>query len=137
MPLLTSESRGKTTQYQTQISCSSYPFVSSNNPTCREKALGESQTLQELDVTGHGMRDSGAVALGAALRQNQSVTTLSYDRNSVTLEGFRAIRECVFDNIGLLDVSAPDEDLRVRLKIGLTWQETFGVRKRMNVAVRF
>lgn len=72
-----------------------------------------SKTLLELDVTGHGFGDVGCVALGAALRQNRSITTLSYDQNLVTLEGFKAIRGCLYGNKKLVNVSAPVADLAV------------------------
>ncbi|CAM9994866.1 unnamed protein product [Scytosiphon promiscuus] len=77
-------------------------------------ALGMSKTLLELDVTGHGFGDEGCVALGAALRKNRSITTLSYDHNHVTLEGFQAIRGCLYGNKKLVNVSAPTSDLRTR-----------------------
>ncbi|CAN0142041.1 unnamed protein product [Scytosiphon promiscuus] len=77
-------------------------------------ALGMSKTLVELDVTGHGFGNEGCVALGAALRQNRSITTLSYDYNRVTLEGFKAIRGCLYGNKKLVNVSAPASDLAVR-----------------------
>lgn len=72
-----------------------------------------SKTLLELDVTGHGFGDVGCVPLGAALRQNRSITTLSYDMNLVTLEGFKAIRGCLYGNKKLVNVSAPVADLAV------------------------
>lgn len=73
-----------------------------------------SKTLLELDVTGHGFGDVGCVPLGAALRQNRSIATLSYDHNCVTLEGFKAIRGCLYGNKKLVNVSAPVGDLAVR-----------------------
>lgn len=72
-----------------------------------------SKTLLELDVTGQNMGDTAAVALGAALRKNRTITTLGYDRNGVTLEGFKAIRGCLYGNKKLVNVSAPAEDLAV------------------------
>lgn len=72
-----------------------------------------SKTLLELDVTGHGFGDVGCVPLGAALRQNRSITALSYDMNLVTLEGFKAIRGCLYGNKKLVNVSAPVADLAV------------------------
>ena len=72
------------------------------------------KTLLELDVTGHNMGNDGAAALGAALRKNRSIATLSYDRNQVTLEGFKAIRGCLYGNKKLVNVSAPVEDYKVR-----------------------
>lgn len=78
-----------------------------------KKALGLSKTLLELDVTGHRMGDIGTVALGTALRQNRSITTLSYDQNNTTLEGFKAIRGSLYGNKKLVNVSAPDVDLQV------------------------
>lgn len=73
-----------------------------------------SKTLLELDITGHFMGDVGAVNLSNALRQNRSITTLSYDGNAVTLEGFKAIRGCLYGNKKLVNVSAPESDLAVR-----------------------
>ncbi|CAM9786078.1 unnamed protein product, partial [Pylaiella littoralis] len=78
-------------------------------------ALGKSKTLLELDVTGHGFGDEGCIAMGAALRQNRSIATLSYDHNSVTLEGFKAIRGCLYGNKKLVNVSAPVSDLATRI----------------------
>lgn len=78
-----------------------------------KKALGMSKTLLELDVTGHGFGDVGCVPLGAALRQNRSIARLSYDHNLVTLEGFKAIRGCLYGNKKLVNVSAPVGDLAV------------------------
>eukprot|EP00903_Cladosiphon_okamuranus_P014200 g13193.t2 len=77
-------------------------------------ALGMSKTLLELDVTGHGFGDVGCVPLGVALRQNRSITTLSYDMNLVALEGFKAIRGCLYGNKKLVNVSAPVADLAMR-----------------------
>ncbi|CAM9653725.1 unnamed protein product [Ectocarpus fasciculatus] len=77
-------------------------------------ALGLSKTLLELDVTGHQFGDVGCVPLGNALRQNRSITTLSYDHNWVTLEGFKAIRGCLYGNKKLVKVSAPAADLAMR-----------------------
>ncbi|CAN0528249.1 unnamed protein product, partial [Ectocarpus sp. 8 AP-2014] len=77
------------------------------------QALGVSKTLLELDVTGHQFGDVGCVPLGNALRQNRSITTLSYDHNWVTLEGFKAIRGCLYGNKKLVKVSAPAADLAV------------------------
>lgn len=59
------------------------------------------------------MGDVGAAALGAALRQNRSITTLSYDRNSIELEGFKAVRGCLYGNKKLVLVSPPVEDYEV------------------------
>lgn len=73
-----------------------------------------SKTLLELDVTGHFMGDVGAVNLGNALRHNRSITTLCYDRNMVTLEGFKVIRGCLYGNKKLVNVSSPESDLAVR-----------------------
>lgn len=72
-----------------------------------------SKTLLELDVTGQRMGDIGVVALGTALRQNRSITTLSYDGNGTTLGGFKAIRGCLYGNTKLVNVSAPSVDLQV------------------------
>lgn len=74
------------------------------------------KNLLELDVTGHNMGNDGAAALGAALRKNRSVTTLSYDRNQITLEGFKAIRGCLYGNKKLINVSAPAVDYAVRIR---------------------
>ncbi len=73
-----------------------------------------SKTLLELDVTGHGFGDVGCVPLGLALRQNRSIHTLSYDDNYVTLEGWKAIRGCLYGNKKLVNVSPPAGDLEVR-----------------------
>ncbi|CAN0565405.1 unnamed protein product, partial [Ectocarpus sp. 12 AP-2014] len=70
--------------------------------------------LLELDVTGHQFGDVGCVPLGNALRQNRSITTLSYDHNWVTLEGLKAIRGCLYGNKKLVKVSAPAADLAMR-----------------------
>ena len=59
------------------------------------------------------MGDVGAVSLGNALRRNRSITTLSYDQNAVTLEGFKAIRGSLYGNKRLTNVSAPHIDLAV------------------------
>ncbi|CAM9937472.1 unnamed protein product, partial [Laminaria digitata] len=68
------------------------------------------RNLLELDVAGHNMGDKGAMYLGHALRKNRSITTLSYDRNSIELEGFKAVRGCLYGNKKLVNVSAPVDD---------------------------
>ncbi|CAM9211432.1 unnamed protein product, partial [Hapterophycus canaliculatus] len=98
-------------------------------------ALGMSKTLLELDVTGHGFGDEGCVPLGVALRQNRSITTLSYDFNHVTLEGFKAIRGCLYGNKKLVNVSAPVGDLAMRTTY-LTTEVLAGQRRMWEIKAR-
>ena len=77
------------------------------------QAVQSTKRLLELDVAGHNMGDAGAAALGAALRKNRSITSLSYDRNSIELEGFKAVRGCLYGNKKLINVSAPVDDYKV------------------------
>ncbi|CAN0008753.1 unnamed protein product, partial [Discosporangium mesarthrocarpum] len=73
--------------------------------------LAESTSIKVLDVSGHGMGDSGGVLLGNALRKNRSLTSLQFDENGLTLEGFKAFRGCLYGNKKLVEVGAPTKDL--------------------------
>lgn len=50
-------------------------------------ALNSTRNLTELDISGHQIGDTGAVALAKTLQTNNSLMRLVWDGNDVTLLG--------------------------------------------------
>jgi Ran GTPase-activating protein (RanGAP) involved in mRNA processing and transport len=50
-------------------------------------ALGENTSLTELDISGHQMGNTGAIALAKSLQTNNSLTKLLWDENQTGILG--------------------------------------------------
>ena len=74
--------------------------------------VAQNKGLTTLDVENLGLGNAGVTALGQALRQNRTLTSLRMDRNSCELEGWKQFRGCLYGNKKLRDCPLPEIDLR-------------------------
>jgi hypothetical protein len=51
-------------------------------------SIAKNTTITALDISGNGMGNSGAIALGKALQINHTLTSIKWDENSTGLLGF-------------------------------------------------
>jgi len=55
-------------------------------------AIGTNDSIVYLDISGNNLGNRGAMAMSKALQTNTTLTTLHWDENGTTLQGFRNFR---------------------------------------------
>ena len=60
--------------------------------------LAQNTGLKELNVAFCDLGDAGFTAMGQALRENRTLTSLKLDGNRVSLEGLKALKGCLYGN---------------------------------------
>eukprot|EP01125_Pyxidicula_operculata_P013211 TRINITY_DN4368_c0_g2_i1.p1 TRINITY_DN4368_c0_g2~~TRINITY_DN4368_c0_g2_i1.p1 ORF type:complete len:685 (-),score=171.28 TRINITY_DN4368_c0_g2_i1:158-2212(-) len=68
-------------------------------------------SITEMDITGHGMGNAGAIALARMLEQNQTITKLKWDDNATGLIGFQNFKNSLMLNNSLKDMPMPYIDI--------------------------
>ncbi|KAK8386959.1 hypothetical protein O3P69_017970 [Scylla paramamosain] len=79
-------------------------------------ALGSNHCLQNLDISGNYMGDSGARLLAKALQINSKLQYISYDRNNVTLQGYSDIAYALQSNYSVKFLPFPVHDAMLCMK---------------------
>ncbi|KAK3878897.1 hypothetical protein Pcinc_016492 [Petrolisthes cinctipes] len=79
-------------------------------------ALGSNHCLQNLDISGNYMGDSGARLLAKALQINSKLQYISYDRNNVTLQGYSDIAYALQSNYSVKFMPFPVHDALLCMK---------------------
>ncbi|XP_045104886.1 F-actin-uncapping protein LRRC16A-like isoform X28 [Portunus trituberculatus] len=79
-------------------------------------ALGSNHCLQNLDISGNYMGDSGARLLAKALQINSKLQFISYDRNNVTLQGYSDIAYALQSNYSVKFLPFPVHDAMLCMK---------------------
>ena len=74
------------------------------------RTLASNRSLVFLDITGHGIGDSGATLLAEALRANKTLAELRYDENGVAYNGWSQLHVAVQANTTLRRISYPTRD---------------------------
>ncbi|KAH3760830.1 myosin-I binding protein [Pelomyxa schiedti] len=74
-------------------------------------AVGVNESLLELNVSGNGMGNKGAIALGKALQTNKTLRMLSWDDNGVTYPGFIGFKVGLERNRSLKTMPMPILDI--------------------------
>jgi len=74
-------------------------------------AVGVNESLLELNVSGNGFGNKGAIALGKALQTNKTLRTLTWDDNGVTYPGFVGFKVGLERNRSLKAMPIPILDL--------------------------
>jgi len=73
--------------------------------------LRSNNKLRELDISGQGFGNTGAVSLSKILPVNHSLTKLSWDENSVGLLGYWNFKHSLKNNTTLREVAVPYQDI--------------------------
>eukprot|EP01090_Pellita_catalonica_P014711 TRINITY_DN3811_c0_g1_i1.p1 TRINITY_DN3811_c0_g1~~TRINITY_DN3811_c0_g1_i1.p1 ORF type:complete len:843 (+),score=125.86 TRINITY_DN3811_c0_g1_i1:43-2571(+) len=77
------------------------------------KALTENSTIKSIDVSDNKFGDSAAIKICESLRQNSTISTMSWDGNSLNLGGLQAFRACLgSSNKVLCYVEDPTRDIQ-------------------------
>ncbi|XP_050700558.1 F-actin-uncapping protein LRRC16A-like isoform X6 [Eriocheir sinensis] len=87
-------------------------------------ALGSNHCLQNLDISGNYMGDSGARLLAKALQINSKLQFISYDRNNVTLQGYSDIAYALQSNFSVKFMPFPVHDAMLCMKTAPERTET-------------
>jgi len=74
-------------------------------------ALGANTTITELDISGHQMGNTGAIALAKSLQLNTTISRLLWDENLTGLIGFKNIKSALKINNSLRYMPIPIYDI--------------------------
>jgi len=55
------------------------------------QSLLQNSTITELDISGHGFGDAGAIWVSKVIQQNKTLKSLKLDENKVSPLGFRSL----------------------------------------------
>lgn len=75
------------------------------------QALGTNTRLTELDISGHGFGDKGAIALAKTLEINHVLTKVLWDDNQSGIIGLANIRDSISTNQNLKSMPLPWRDI--------------------------
>eukprot|EP01119_Soliformovum_irregulare_P002391 TRINITY_DN12650_c0_g1_i1.p1 TRINITY_DN12650_c0_g1~~TRINITY_DN12650_c0_g1_i1.p1 ORF type:complete len:907 (+),score=230.04 TRINITY_DN12650_c0_g1_i1:50-2770(+) len=75
------------------------------------QALFENKTLQELDVSGHGFGDPGAVTIARTIQLNSCLKVIRLDENNITITGLKALVNGLERNKSVTNMSLPIVDI--------------------------
>ena len=73
-------------------------------------------SLLSLNISGHQMGNKGAITLAKALRQNNSITSITWDENLTGFIGFKNIKAALENNQTLRNMPLPLIDVSQALK---------------------
>eukprot|EP01100_Stratorugosa_tubuloviscum_P001010 TRINITY_DN1224_c4_g1_i1.p1 TRINITY_DN1224_c4_g1~~TRINITY_DN1224_c4_g1_i1.p1 ORF type:complete len:1158 (-),score=655.33 TRINITY_DN1224_c4_g1_i1:200-3643(-) len=79
-------------------------------------ALGTNDSLTFLDISGNQMANKGAMALAKAIQTNTTLTTLWWDDNLTTTQGFQSFKMGLERNHTLRDMPLPVLDIGATLR---------------------
>lgn len=89
--------------------------AASAHPSWALGGLALNKGLTELNVQYCDLADAGYTALGQALRQNRTLTSLKLDGNRVSLEGLKGFKGCLYGNKKII---VPYPALEEKLLVG-------------------
>jgi Ran GTPase-activating protein (RanGAP) involved in mRNA processing and transport len=106
-------------QLVNQTSCPLESIHLAANSHCRLKtamvpfiqALGSNNTLTEVDISGHGFGDKGAIALAKTLEINHVLTSVLWDDNNSGIIGLANIKDSISTNQNLKSMPLPWRDI--------------------------
>jgi len=75
------------------------------------QALGLNTTLTEVDISGHGFGDKGAIALAKTLEINHVLTSILWDDNNSGIIGLANIKDSISTNQNLKSMPLPWRDI--------------------------
>ena len=85
-----------------------------------EKGIKHSKTLLAVDVSDHKAGDKLAFALASVVEENEVLRQITFDRNQVTAEGFKALANGAKDNKTLLSIGPPVRDFARAERVAAT-----------------
>eukprot|EP00033_Pygsuia_biforma_P002509 GCRY01002779.1.p1 GENE.GCRY01002779.1~~GCRY01002779.1.p1 ORF type:complete len:684 (-),score=146.40 GCRY01002779.1:1669-3696(-) len=78
--------------------------------------IGNNETVQFLDISGHQCGDKLATALSKTLQVNRTLTHVAFDDNLTTLAGFKAFKVGLSRNFSLVSLPLPFQDMHSILR---------------------
>eukprot|EP00026_Physarum_polycephalum_P001753 Phypoly_transcript_01755.p1 GENE.Phypoly_transcript_01755~~Phypoly_transcript_01755.p1 ORF type:complete len:1015 (-),score=168.51 Phypoly_transcript_01755:36-3080(-) len=79
-------------------------------------SLQNNQSLQKLDIRGHGIGDWGAVVLGQVIQGNTTLRTIKCGDNGFGIKGLRLIKSALQRNTTVIEMPLPINDIATILK---------------------
>ncbi|ORX52012.1 hypothetical protein DM01DRAFT_1337000 [Hesseltinella vesiculosa] len=101
--------------HSTDLSAKSAKYIAPG-VTAALGGLKLNRTLRHMDLTGLGIGDHGATALGDVLGCETALESLLLDNNRITIDGFRALSTAMQSNHRLITLPKPINDIRFQLQ---------------------